>query len=43
MPAFDSNYWHEQQRLADFDRLVAGVRAWVEGLPPWEPFDRVRA
>jgi hypothetical protein len=43
MPAFDTNYWREQQRLADFDRLLAGVRAWVEGLPRWEAFDRARA
>src|SRR5687768_10175477 len=43
MPAFDSNYWREQQRLADFDRLLTGLRAWVEGLPPWAPFDRARA
>ncbi len=40
MPAFDPSYWQEQQRLADFDRFVAGVRAWVEGLPAWGPFDR---
>jgi energy-coupling factor transporter ATP-binding protein EcfA2 len=43
MPAFDPSYWHAQQRLADFDRLIAGVRTWVEALPPWEPFDRAKA
>ncbi|MEX2139508.1 MAG: dynamin family protein [Pirellulales bacterium] len=43
MPAFDPTYWHEQQRLADFDRLIGGVQVWVEELPPWEPFDRAKA
>jgi hypothetical protein len=43
MPAFDSNYWQQQQRLADFDRLVASLRTWVEDLPEWDPFDRAKA
>ena len=41
MPTFDD--WSAQLRLADFDRLVDGVRHWVETSPPWPPFDRARA
>jgi len=41
MPTFDD--WSAQLRLADFDRLVDGVRQWVESSPPWPPFDRARA
>ena len=41
MPTFDD--WSAQLRLADFDRLVDGVRRWVESSPPWPPFDRARA
>jgi dephospho-CoA kinase len=43
MPAFDPNYWQEQQRLADFDRLTAELRSWVEAAPAWAPFDRAKA
>ena len=43
MTAFDPNYWREQRQLADVDRLLANLRAWVEGLPAWEPFDRAKA
>ena len=43
MPAFDEHYWQEQQQLAEYDRLLAGLRAWVESLPPWAPFDRASA
>ena len=42
MPAFDSNYWQKQQRLADFDRLLASLRVGG-GLPEWDPFDRAKA
>jgi predicted ATPase len=43
MPAFDTNYWRQQEQLADFDRLLADLREWVERLPPWTPFGRARA
>jgi hypothetical protein len=43
MTAFDSSYWREQQRLADFDRLVGRLRGWVESLPDWTPFERAKA
>jgi energy-coupling factor transporter ATP-binding protein EcfA2 len=43
MPAFDSNYWRAQQRLADFDRLTGELRSWVEAAPSWAPFDRAKA
>src|SRR5262245_5880158 len=32
-----------QLRLAEFDRLVGGVRRWVETAPVWPPMDRARA
>ncbi len=32
-----------QLRLAEFDRLVTGVRSWVESAPAWPPMDRARA
>jgi energy-coupling factor transporter ATP-binding protein EcfA2 len=35
--------WSAQLRLAEFDRLVGGVRRWVETAPVWPPMDRARA
>jgi hypothetical protein len=43
VPAFDENYWHEQQQLAEYDRLLSGLRTWVESLPQWAPFQRAQA
>jgi ribosome biogenesis GTPase A len=30
-------------RLAEFDRLIAGVRRWVETAPAWPAYDRARS
>jgi hypothetical protein len=43
MAAFDENYWQEQQQLAQYDRLLSGLRTWVGSLPQWAPFQRAQA
>lgn len=43
MPPFDPTQWQQQRQLAEFDRLLVGLRTWVDGLPPWEPFERTQA
>jgi hypothetical protein len=43
VPAFDENYWRGQQQLAEYDRLLIALRAWVESLPQWSPFQRAQA
>ncbi len=40
MRAFDPTQWQHERQLAEFDRLLESLRAWVNGLPPWAPFDR---
>jgi hypothetical protein len=38
-----SEDFSNELRLADFDRLLAGVRRWVESAPEWPAFDRAKA
>ncbi len=40
MPTAD---WSAELRLAEFDRLVAGVHRWVEASPSWPPFEKARS
>ncbi len=43
MRAFDPTQWQHERQLAEFDRLLESMRAWVNGLPPWAPFDRAKS
>ena len=34
--------WSNELRVVDFDLLVAGIKRWLDGAPPWPPLERAR-
>lgn len=35
--------WSNELHVADFDLLVGAIKRWIDGAPPWPPFERAKA